>query len=333
MKYMKFIFILALLVLVFPVFFVLAEELHIDKDGNFRIELAPVSSTNNNFLTISVWGTKWNVFMDVGAKVMGADELDLNYTNIKTGHLLNIEGKYNAQFKYIDAKTVVDMSVGTPKPKPDVSVGLSAPVPQSVSLSSITSPAFLPQTKTSTAAEIKTATSITKYLKLYMTDPEVKFLQEYLVKNGYLTADNVTGYFGPLTRSAVQALQRAYGLESLGVVGPQTRAIINGIPVPAPAIINPIVSNQTPAVVAPPVAVVSNKKLTLFLKITYRGGEVKILQEFLVSQGLLTADNVTGVFGPATESSVKAFQKSQGIEETGYVGPATRVAINSLIQQ
>ena len=118
----------------------------------------------------------------------------------------------------------------------------------------------------------------------------------------------------------------------MGAVGPQTRAIINGLPIPAAAIINPPVSSQAPAVTPlNTTAVVSEKKLTLFLKITYRGGEVKILQEFLVSQGLVTADNVTGVFGPATESAVKAFQKSRGIEETGMIGPETRAAINGLI--
>ncbi|KKS38774.1 MAG: hypothetical protein A3G49_04670 [Candidatus Sungbacteria bacterium RIFCSPLOWO2_12_FULL_41_11] len=323
------LFIIAVLTSISWVF---AEELHIDNDGNFRIELAPVSSTNNNFLTISVWGTKWNVFMDEGSKVTGADELDLNYTNIKTGHLLNIEGKYNTQFKYIDVKTVMDMSVGTPKPKPVAAIGLSMLSPQPVSPPPAASPpASLPE-KTASVVEAKTVTSITKYLKLYMSGPEVKFLQEYLAKNGFLSPDNATGYFGRVTRGAVQAFQKSKGLESLGAVGPQTRAIINGLPIPAAAIINPPVSSQAPAVTPlNTTAVVSEKKLTLFLKITYRGGEVKILQEFLVSQGLVTADNVTGVFGPATESAVKAFQKSRGIEETGMIGPETRAAINGLI--
>src|SRR3989338_1764174 len=181
------LFIIAVLTSISWVF---AEELHIDNDGNFRIELAPVSSTNNNFLTISVWGTKWNVFMDEGSKVTGADELDLNYTNIKTGHLLNIEGKYNTQFKYIDVKTVMDMSVGTPKPKPVAAIGLSMLSPQPVSPPPAASPpASLPE-KTASVVEAKTVTSITKYLKLYMSGPEVKFLQEYLAKNGFLSPDN-----------------------------------------------------------------------------------------------------------------------------------------------
>lgn len=324
------IFIIAVL---FPVSWVFAEELHIDKDGNFRIESAPVSSTNNNFLIISVWGTKWNVFMDVGTKVMGADELDLNYTNIKAGHLLNVEGKYNGQYKYIDAKTVMDLSVGTPKPKTVASIGLSMISPPAVAPPSV-QPSVTVSEKIASVVEPGFVTRLTKYLKLSMTDPEVKFLQDYLFKNGFLAADNVTGYFGWVTRGAVQAFQKSKGLEPLGVVGPQTRAIVNGLPAPAPAVTNPPAPSQLPAVTPPTTTVVdSDKKLTLFLKITYRGGEVKILQEFLVSQGLLTADNVTGVFGPQTELAVKAFQKSQGIEGTGYVGPATRKVINAFLSQ
>lgn len=309
----------------------IAEELHIDKDGNFHIEVSPVASTNNNFLVVTVWGTKWSVFIDKGAKVLAADELDLELSNIKAGDLVTIDGKYNAEYKYIDVKTLIDMSVGMPKPK--VTTQSVAGISQAV-----TNIITKEEPKKEIIAEVvkpvlqniippKVVTRLTKYLKLYMTDLEVKFLQEYLVKNGLLTADNATGYFGRVTRSAVQAFQRSRGLEPLGAVGPQTRAIINGEKSALPTQLSPVAKT-----VVENSSVAEGKKLTRLLKITYRGGEVKILQEFLISQGLLTADNVTGVFGSQTESAVKAFQKSQGVEETGMVGPATRVAINALIQ-
>jgi peptidoglycan hydrolase-like protein with peptidoglycan-binding domain len=38
----------------------------------------------------------------------------------------------------------------------------------------------------------------------------------------------------------------------------------------------------------------------------------------------LTAD---GIFGPATEKTVKAFQKKQGLEPDGIAGPLTREKI------
>ncbi len=51
-------------------------------------------------------------------------------------------------------------------------------------------------------------------------------IQQQLVSAGFLAADNVTGYFGNLTRAAVIALQSAYNLETVGFVGHLTRAAL-----------------------------------------------------------------------------------------------------------
>lgn len=39
----------------------------------------------------------------------------------------------------------------------------------------------------------------------------------------------VSGYFGPLTERAVQMLQKKYGLEQVGLVGPKTRVVLNNL--------------------------------------------------------------------------------------------------------
>ncbi|MBU6427052.1 peptidoglycan-binding protein [Patescibacteria group bacterium] len=70
-----------------------------------------------------------------------------------------------------------------------------------------------------------------RYLYMGMTkqgvaDPDVTALQKYLAKAGFYSGP-VTGYFGPLTKAAVQAYQKAHGLDTLGVVGPATRALMN----------------------------------------------------------------------------------------------------------
>ncbi len=57
------------------------------------------------------------------------------------------------------------------------------------------------------------------------------------------------------------------------------------------------------------------------------GSDVRELQLFFIARGLLTSDSATGYFGSLTESAAKAFQASQGVENTGYVGPQTRAAI------
>ncbi len=66
----------------------------------------------------------------------------------------------------------------------------------------------------------------TKYLKPGMSGTEVIELQKVLSDNGYLNVVP-TGYYGAKTTAAVIKLQKAYGLDQLGVVGPATRAILN----------------------------------------------------------------------------------------------------------
>lgn len=55
------------------------------------------------------------------------------------------------------------------------------------------------------------------------------------------------------------------------------------------------------------------------------GADVLALQQELAALGFFTA-TPNGYFGPATEQAVKAFQKVQGIEQVGNVGPQTRAA-------
>lgn len=66
-----------------------------------------------------------------------------------------------------------------------------------------------------------------------------------------------------------------------------------------------------------------------------RGGDVLQLQQFLISQNLLTSDSATGFFGALTERAVQQFQTRENVvtsgtpASTGYgaVGGKTRVAI------
>lgn len=69
---------------------------------------------------------------------------------------------------------------------------------------------------------------ITKDLQLGMNDPEVKILQDKLkVKGFFPTNIESTGYFGAITKKAVQQFQTSVGLLSDGVVRKQTRITIN----------------------------------------------------------------------------------------------------------
>ncbi|MBU6231949.1 peptidoglycan-binding protein [Patescibacteria group bacterium] len=73
--------------------------------------------------------------------------------------------------------------------------------------------------------------SFTRYLYMGMTaqgrsDPDVLALQKRLSADGFFNGP-LSGYFGPVTKSAVKAYQRANGLDPVGVVGPSTRALLN----------------------------------------------------------------------------------------------------------
>jgi peptidoglycan hydrolase-like protein with peptidoglycan-binding domain len=166
---------------------------------------------------------------------------------------------------------------------------------------------------------------------------DVISLQGFLAGQGYLSADSITGYFGPLTEAAVRAFQRNHDIVSsgdrfstgYGVVGPLTRARINSL--------LRISSGIETAAAA--------TNLGRAMSRGSRGDDVKVLQNFLAGRGYLQpidelgGSNITGFFGVLTEAAVKLFQRAEGIvssgdpASTGYgnVGPLTRAKINSML--
>ncbi len=51
------------------------------------------------------------------------------------------------------------------------------------------------------------------------------------------------------------------------------------------------------------------------------------LQQRLTALNLYSGP-ITGYFGSLTQAAVEAFQGQHGISQVGYVGPATRAALN-----
>lgn len=58
-----------------------------------------------------------------------------------------------------------------------------------------------------------------------------------------------------------------------------------------------------------------------------RGDSVKTVQQALVNQGVAVAGGIDGVFGPATETAVKSFQRQHGLPESGRIDDATAIAL------
>lgn len=57
-------------------------------------------------------------------------------------------------------------------------------------------------------------------------------------------------------------------------------------------------------------------------KLGSRGTEVKAIQEKLQERGIYNG-SIDGIFGSATQTAVKKFQKQQGLTQDGIAGPAT----------
>lgn len=72
---------------------------------------------------------------------------------------------------------------------------------------------------------------------------------------------------------------------------------------------------------------VSQYVFKTYLGVGARGVAVTELQKKLAALGYFNTE-ASGYFGAITKKAVQDFQKAQGIEQVGYVGPATRAALN-----
>lgn len=95
-------------------------------------------------------------------------------------------------------------------------------------------------------------------------------------------------------------------------------------PAPAPAapVTAPAVAPAAPEAAAPSVVLNTTEKL----RWGSRGGNVADLQSGLNQNGARIAED--GVFGARTHAAVKDFQRSNGLQVDGVVGPETRSALN-----
>jgi peptidoglycan hydrolase-like protein with peptidoglycan-binding domain len=158
--------------------------------------------------------------------------------------------------------------------------------------------------------------------------PEVKKLQDAMVKLGYMTREQVAtgpGLFGPKTEAAVSLFQADKGIvPDSGIYGPKTRAALTKALEAA---------NRPPA--PPPVSGGKVAVPQVDLKRGAEGAEVKKLQDALVKLGYMTREQVAtgpGLFGPKTQAAVSKFQADKGISPaSGLFGPKTRAAMEKAL--
>ena len=157
----------------------------------------------------------------------------------------------------------------------------------------------------------------------------VSNLQYYLdfLSAYYNTIPPVTvdGTFGASTRSAVESLQRTFGLPVDGVVGEATWNVLYDAYL---GIVRTVPLQYTEGVIVPYQGVV--------LRIGADSEEVRLLQEYLnyIARSYPSIPTVTptGYFGQLTQNAVLAFQNEFGLEPTGTVGAITWQEITELYE-
>ena len=176
-------------------------------------------------------------------------------------------------------------------------------------------------------------TPLTKDLFFGQQDMEVEYLQKFLAQFPALYPESlVTGYFGPLTRQAVERFQCKYNIvcsgtpneNGYGRVGPRTRNVINEMLFGSVSAESPVVQTGTWSSIS-----------ALWFGVS--GPEVSALQRSLAKDSSIYPQGlVTGYFGELTREAVRRFQCMNNIvcsgdeSSTGYgrVGAVTSNAIN-----
>ncbi|AEI63122.1 peptidoglycan-binding protein [Corallococcus macrosporus] len=151
--------------------------------------------------------------------------------------------------------------------------------------------------RSSAAASSSASRSASPTLRLGARGAAVTTLQNQLRAAGFNPGAS-DGVFGPKTLAAVQAFQRARGLQVDGIAGPKTRGALSS-------------AGATPT-----------------LRNGARGAAVTTLQNKLKAAGF-NPGAADGVFGPKTQSAVQSFQRARGLQVDGVVGPKTWQALNS----
>ncbi len=139
---------------------------------------------------------------------------------------------FTPQYKDIGAHPLTIAVSDTRGQKLNASITITVPYqPPTTATSSDTSTqtstsAQTTQTSTGSTSATKILYVFKKYLGVGSSGADVTALQKLLKDLNYFSGD-ATGYFGQVTSKAVQAYQKAHGLEAVGYVGPGTRAQLN----------------------------------------------------------------------------------------------------------
>ena len=141
---------------------------------------------------------------------------------------------------------------------------------------------------------------------------DVKTVQKRLKELGYYKS-TIDGKFGKTTVSALKAFQEANGLETDGVAGKATYAILFSE--------NVLKKGATPT--PQPTEAPATGDTYVTLRKNDKGENVAELQEALIKLGYLNG-KADGNYGNKTVAAVRAFQKANGLTVDGSAGAETQ---------
>lgn len=216
-----------------------AEEIHIYSDGKIHLVDAKVLFKHaTNLITIKSWDRKWMMSLDDSTELESAYGQQIKAEDVLEGHLIEIKGrlvfnKTTQDYATIDPILIRDLDVKTGEPLPMASVVAPSLPPPPPPL-----PAVVPLQRDEGGTSViaapssssGTANKFTTYLRKGSWGIQVKKLQNFLKKHGFMPPkDESTTYFGPSTEAALKRFQQANAIEASGTLGPKTRKLINTI--------------------------------------------------------------------------------------------------------
>lgn len=148
-----------------------------------------------------------------------------------------------------------------------------------------------------------------------------------------LTDCPISGLMDPCTVDGIKAFQKSRSMPETGILNPSTLAALNLLFSESPMVT--MLPASAPATTSLACDLPKNS-LTLNDTDSKKGGDVSRLQKLLSTDAAIYPQKlVTGLYGPATQKAVQAFQTREGIAkkgEAGYglVGPKTRTALSGL---
>lgn len=150
-------------------------------------------------------------------------------------------------------------------------------------------------------------------LRLGSTGFEVEALQRQLQELNFFSGP-ANGFYGEDTVAAVQSLQQAYNLPDDGVVGPDTRELLDSF------------TYESGGSSPPPPVSYSSSFSSAAAPASQASDVVLRVQRSLRDRGYYQGP-IDGISGPLTRGAVERFQRDRGLRVDGVIGQETLSAL------